>query len=285
MTWRCGRTVFALDRPLVMAVLNVTPDSFSDGGAYIAPGAALRRAREVIAEGADIVDMGGESTRPGAQKVPIAEEAARVLPAVVSLAADGACVSVDTRHADVAAACVQAGASIINDVSGFGDPGMVEVASGCDAGLVVMHMQGDPRTMQDAPEYDDVVEDVVSFLSRRTTDLLGAGVAHERIAVDPGVGFGKTLEHNLELLRRLDEIAMLGYPVLIGASRKRFIGSLLDEPDARRRVWGSVGAAVAVTQRGASIVRVHDVAQTVQALRVAWAIRSGGSEPWESAAR
>lgn len=278
VTWRCGPTAFELDRPLVMGVLNVTPDSFSDGGEYLPPGAALDRARALLAEGADIVDAGGESTRPGADEVAVAEESARVLPVVSALAADGACVSVDTRHAEVAAACVEAGASIINDVSGFRDPAMVEVAAGCDTGLVVMHMQGDPRTMQDAPEYDEVVADVIAFLKQRTARLLDAGVAHERIAVDPGIGFGKTLEHNLELLRRLDEIAALGYPVLVGASRKRFIGLLLDQATARRRVWGSVGAAVAAVERGASIVRVHDVAQTVQALKVATAISTGNVE-------
>lgn len=278
VTWRCGPTAFELDRPLVMGVLNVTPDSFSDGGEYLPPGAALDRARALLAEGADIVDAGGESTRPGADEVAVAEESARVLPVVSALAADGACVSVDTRHAEVAAACVEAGASIINDVSGFRDPAMVEVAAGCDTGLVVMHMQGDPRTMQDAPEYDEVVADVIAFLKRRTARLLDAGVAHERIAVDPGIGFGKTLEHNLELLRRLDEIAALGYPVLVGASRKRFIGLLLDQATARRRVWGSVGAAVAAVERGASIVRVHDVAETVQALKVATAISTGNVE-------
>lgn len=274
--WRCGRHALSLERPLVMGILNVTPDSFSDGGAFLAPAGALAHARAMLAEGAAIIDVGGESTRPGACDVDPDEEAARVLPAVAALAADGACVSIDTRHGEVARACVEAGAAIINDVSGFRDPQMAAVAAGCDAGLVVTHMLGEPRTMQEDPRYDDVVAEVRDDLARRVAALLDAGVAAERIAVDPGIGFGKTLEHNLELIARLHELAAIGHPVVLGASRKRFIGSILDQPEPRLRVWGSVGAALAGAERGAAVLRVHDVGQTVQSLAVATAIAKAG---------
>lgn len=270
--WRCGRTSLVLDRPLVMGILNVTPDSFSDGGDFLDPVLALARGRAIVAEGAAIVDVGGESTRPGAAPVSPSEELARIRPVLGALAVEDVCVSVDTRNAEVAAACVEAGARIINDISGFRDRAMVEVAASCDAGLVVMHMLGEPGTMQEAPIYGDVVRDVRAYLERQAYRLRDAGIDRERIVLDPGIGFGKTLEHNLTLLHRLDEIASLGYPVLVGASRKRFVGALLDKPDARMRAWGSVGAAVAAFDRGASVLRVHDVAETVQALAVASAI-------------
>ncbi|MDO8964621.1 MAG: dihydropteroate synthase [Coriobacteriia bacterium] len=273
--WRCGTRALLLDRPLVMGVVNVTPDSFYDGGETADPLSALARGRELAAAGADIIDVGGESTRPGAAPVDPAEEIARVRPVISALLLEDLCVSVDTRHARVASACADAGVHIINDVAGFRDRAMVKVAASCDAGLVVMHMGGEPATMQDAPVYDDVVADVRDYLERQAFRLRDAGVARDRIALDPGIGFGKTLEHNLELLRRLGEIAALGYPVVVGTSRKRFIGTLLDEPDVRRRLWGSVGAAVAATARGAAVVRVHDVGETVQALKVAHAIDAG----------
>ncbi len=271
--WRCGRHTLALDHTLVMGVLNATPDSFSDGGRYGDPLAALERGRGMVAEGADIIDVGGESTRPGADEVPVAEELARVRPVVTALSRDVAVpISVDTRRAEVARACLEAGASIINDVSGFRDPAMVRLATECDAGLVVMHMLGEPKTMQDDPHYTDVVADVAEFLVTQARMLEERGVDPGRIAVDPGIGFGKTTEHNLEILRRLDEFAALGYPLLVGASRKRFIGQLLDEPDPARRVQGSVAVAMWAGIHGADIVRVHDVAETVQSLGIRAAI-------------
>ncbi len=275
LNWHCGPDHrFVLDHPLVMGILNVTPDSFSDGGRHASPRAATEYAFSMIAAGADIIDVGGESTRPGAAPVTDAEEIARVLPLVRELAAIGTVpVSIDTRHADVARPCVEVGASIVNDVSGFRDPAMVEVAAASDVGVVVMHMLGEPATMQEDPVYEDVVAEVAAFLGERAEMLREAGVARERIAVDPGIGFGKTTEHNLELLRRLPEIVALGYPVLVGASRKRFIGNILGEDDTARRVHGSVGAAVYAMLGGAHIVRVHDVAETYQALAVASAIR------------
>ena len=273
LTWHCGSQRLVLDRPLVMGIVNVTPDSFSDGGAHADPAAAAEYASGMVASGADIVDVGGESTRPGAAPVSEAEELARVLPVVEALAADGVVpVSIDTRHAAVARACVEAGAGIVNDVSGFRDPAMVEVAAASEVGLVVMHMLGEPATMQDDPRYDDVVAEVTGFLGQRAEALHEAGVARERIGIDPGIGFGKTTEHNLELLRRLSEIAALGYPVVVGASRKRFIGNILGEDDPTRRIHGSVGAAAYAALNGAHVVRVHDVAETVQALKVVSAI-------------
>jgi len=273
--WSCGNRVIELDAPLVMGILNVTPDSFSDGGEHADAASAVDHARAMIADGADVIDVGGESTRPGSAGISEAAELGRVLPVVEQLAAaaDPPLISIDTRHAAVARACVNAGASIINDVTGFRDPAMIGVAAGCDAGLVVMHMLGpDFATMQDDPRYDDVVAEVATFLGERAAALESVGVDPKRIAVDPGIGFGKTLEHNLELLRRLPEIAALGYPVLVGASRKRFIGHILDEEDPKRRVAGSVGAAAYAVMSGADIVRVHDVAETAQALKVIAAI-------------
>ena len=277
-TWRCGAHALPLTAALVMGIVNVTPDSFSDGGMYFDPRAAFVSAWAMSAAGADLVDVGGESTRPGSAEVSPAEELDRVLPVVRDLAARGTVVSVDTRHASVAAACVRAGASVINDISGFSDPAMVALAASCDAGLVVMHMQGDPGTMQDEPHYGDVVADVAAYLLGQAASLEAAGVARERIALDPGIGFGKTTAHNLELLRRLDEIVALGYPVLVGASRKRFIGEITGETQPRDRLAGSIAAALVAVEHGAAIVRVHDVAETVQALAIARAVRGGTGE-------
>jgi dihydropteroate synthase len=261
-----------------MGIVNVTPDSFSDGGVHFDPRAAFVAAWAMSAAGADLIDVGGESTRPGSGEVSPAEELARVLPVVRDLAARGAVVSVDTRHATVAAECVRAGAAVINDISGFSDPAMVTLAASCDAGLVVMHMQGDPGTMQDEPHYGDVVAEVSAYLLGQAASLESAGVARERIALDPGIGFGKTTAHNLELLRRLDEIVALGYPVLVGASRKRFIGEITGVTEPRDRLAGSVAAALVAVEHGAAIVRVHDVAETVQALAIAQAVRGGTEE-------
>ena len=266
--WRCGRFDLSLDRPLVMGVLNVTPDSFSDGGQHDDPASAVSWGERLVGEGADILDIGGESTRPGADPLPVSAELARVRPVVRRFGQESVPVSIDTRHADVAAACVQAGASIINDVSGFRDRAMVEVAAGCEAGLIVMHMLGEPGTMQNNPRYDDVIREVGGYLMAQATVLEAAGVARERIAIDPGFGFGKTLAHNLELLRRLPELVSLGYPVVVAASRKRFIGEMTGVEEPQERLGGSVSAACWAVAHGASVVRVHDVAPTVQALAV-----------------
>ncbi len=259
-----------------MGILNVTPDSFSDGGLYVDTTAAIAHGHEVFEAGADIVDVGGESTRPGSAEIDLDEEIRRTLPVVEKLSREAICVSIDTRHPEVAAAGYCTGANIINDVSGFGDPAMVEVAAAGDAGLIVMHMLGEPGTMQNAPHYDDVVGEVSAFLVERARRLQSADVARERIAIDPGIGFGKTLEHNLELLHRLPEIAALGYPVVIGASRKRFIGTLTGQDVPAERIEGSITAAVWAATHGASVVRVHDVAGTVRALKVACAIDGFG---------
>jgi dihydropteroate synthase len=258
-----------------MGVLNVTPDSFSDGGMYADPISAIERAHAMIAEGAAIIDAGGESTRPGAAPVDVAAELARVRPIVSALALEGECVSIDTRRASVARACVEAGASIINDVSGFRDPAMVELAAGCDAGVIIMHMLGEPETMQQSPHYKDVVGEVKAYLKRQALRLRDAGVDAERIAVDPGIGFGKTLEHNLALIAGLGQIAALGYPVVFGASRKRLIGDLTGVADPAGRLAGSLAAAVCGAERGATVIRAHDVAPTLQALAVGGAIARG----------
>jgi len=271
--WRCGPFLLDRDRPLVMGIVNTTPDSFSDGGVNFDPRAAIVSAQAMLAGGADIIDVGGESTRPGSEAVPIVEELERVLAVVRDLAAGGAVVSIDTRHATVASACVASGAAIINDITGFSDPAMIDVATSCGAGLVVMHMQGEPRTMQEEPHYEDVVAEVAEYLRARVATLVAAGIDPMRIAVDPGIGFGKTTEHNLALLRRLDEVVALGYPVLVGVSRKRLIGELTGLAEPRDRVAGSVAAAVDAARRGAAVLRVHDVRETVEALVVTRAIQ------------
>ena len=272
--WRCGRFELDLRRPLVMGILNTTPDSFSDGGLHDSPTSAVIHAERMIADGASILDIGGESTRPGATPVPESEELARVRPIVLRFAADDTVpVSVDTRRAAVASACVDAGASIINDISGFRDPAMVAVALGCDAGVVIMHMLGEPGSMQANPSYDDVVAEVGGYLVAQAAVLEAAGVARERIAIDPGIGFGKTLEHNVALLRALPELAALGYPLVVGVSRKRFIGELTGVETPASRMPGSLAAACYAVEHGAHVVRVHDVAPTVQAVAIAAALR------------
>ena len=273
--WRCGRYRLSLDRPLVMGILNVTPDSFSDGGRFADTDIAVEHGLAMLAEGADMVDVGGESTRPGAAEVSVDEEMDRVLPVVTRLAAEAAApISIDTRHAEVASACLAAGAAIVNDVSGFRDETMVELVAGSDCGCVAMHMLGEPRTMQEEPAYEDVVAEVGGYLLERAAVLEAAGVARERIAVDPGIGFGKTAEHNLELLRRLPELVEMGYPVVVGASRKSFVGALLDVDEPAERVAGSLGVAVRAAMSGAAVLRVHDVRETADALRMSAAIDS-----------
>jgi len=251
-----------------MGIVNVTPDSFSDGGEYLAAAVAIAHGRELVAAGADIVDVGGESTRPGAAEVPAGEERRRVQPVVEALAAAGARVSVDTSKAAVAEAALDAGAAIVNDVTALGDPEMAPLCADRDCGIVLMHMLGNPRTMQDDPVYDDVVTDVRDFLAARIEAAMAAGIDRERIWVDPGIGFGKTVAHNLELIARLDELTDLGRPVVLGASRKTFLGRITGR-DVGDRLGGSIAAAVLGVARGAAVLRVHDVAETVQALAVA----------------
>ncbi len=257
--------------PKLMGVVNVTPDSFSDGGQYLDPAAAIRHGEELVRDGAEILDVGGESTRPGAVEVDEPEELRRVEPVVRALAS-GATVSIDTSKLAVAEAALDAGASIVNDVTAFQrDPGMAGFCAERGVGVVLMHMPGNPRTMQDDPHYDDVVDDVKAFLAARMEFAIGEGVAEERIWLDPGIGFGKTLEHNLELLRRLGELRKLGRPLVIGTSRKSFIGKV-DGSDVEDRIGGSIASSVLAAAEGADVLRVHDVAETAQALAVANAV-------------
>jgi dihydropteroate synthase len=255
----------------IMGVVNVTPDSFSDGGTFEDAPAAIRHAGRLIQEGAAIVDVGGESTRPGAAPVPVEEELRRVVPVVEGIAAagTGAQISVDTMKLAVAEAAVDAGATYVNDVTAFRhDPGLAGLVADRGLDCCLMHMLGEPRTMQDDPRYDDVVDDVKAFLAERLAAAVAAGVPEERVQLDPGIGFGKTLEHNLELLRRLDEIAALGRPVVLGTSRKSFIGRLTGR-DVAGRVPGTIATCVLGYERGASVFRVHDVAAVADGLAVA----------------
>jgi len=264
---KCGRFNLSLERPLIMGVVNVTPDSFSDGGLFADPGQAIAYGRRLIDEGADIVDIGGESTRPGSAPVPIAEERRRILSVLESLSACGVPVAVDTRKPQLMREALAAGASMINDTNALGAAGALEAVAASDAAVCLMHMRGDPRTMQDAPAYDDVVREVRDFLRGRVAAAENAGIARARIVVDPGFGFGKTLEHNLALLRGLSVFAGLGGALLAGLSRKSMLGRLTGR-DVGERVHASVAAALAAVQNGAHIVRVHDVAATRDALAV-----------------
>jgi len=258
-----------------MGVVNVTPDSFSDGGQFLDPDAAVEQGRRLVAEGADIVDVGGESTRPGSGGVSAEEELRRVLPVVEGLAGTGATISIDTSKAAVAEAALDAGAGYVNDVTAFrGDPGLAGVVAGRGVDCCLMHMLGSPRTMQDDPRYDDVVADVKAFLEQRLAFAVAEGVAEERVMLDPGIGFGKTLEHNLELLARLDEIVALGRPVVVGVSRKSFLGRITGREPAERAV-ATAAANVLALERGASVFRVHDVPETLDALQVATATLAG----------
>jgi dihydropteroate synthase len=258
-------------KPMLMGVVNVTPDSFSDGGKYLDADAAIAHGEQLVRDGAEILDVGGESTRPGAEEVSAGEELARVEPVVAGLAGT-ATVSIDTSKATVAAAALAAGASIVNDVTALRhDPEVGAVCAERGAGLVLMHMQGDPRTMQENPVYDDVVDDVKALLAERLETAVGAGVAEERIWLDPGIGFGKTLDHNLELLRRLGELRELGRPLVIGTSRKSFLGKIDGSP-VEDRLGGTIASSIFAAAEGADVLRVHDVAETAQAARVAGAI-------------
>lgn len=255
----------------LMGVVNVTPDSFSDGGRYLDAEAAVAHGEQLLRDGAEILDVGGESTRPGAVEVDEAEELRRTEPVVAGLA-DLATVSIDTSKLAVAEAALDAGASIVNDVTALRrDPEMAALCAGRAAGVVLMHMPGNPRTMQDDPRYDDVVDDVKAFLAARMEFAVGEGVAEERIWLDPGIGFGKTVEHNLELLRRLGELRELGRPLVIGTSRKSFIGRI-DGSGVDERLGGSIASSVLAAAEGADVLRVHDVTEMAQAMRVAEAV-------------
>jgi dihydropteroate synthase len=253
-----------------MGILNVTPDSFSDGGRFFSEVYAARHATQMVADGADFIDVGGESTRPGSDPVPVEEELARVVPVIGRLVGEipGVPISIDTRKAEVAAAALDAGASIVNDVSGGSDPAMFDVVRQRQAAIVLMHMKGEPKTMQEAPTYDDVVAEVRGYLRQRVEAAEFAGIEAERIAIDPGIGFGKELEDNLTLMRRIDALLELGRPVLVGPSRKRFIGTLLGDLPAEQRVEGTAGAVAWLVSKGAHIVRVHDVREMVRVVRV-----------------
>ena len=267
----------ALARPLVMGVVNVTPDSFSDGGDTPDANAAIARGLQLAQDGADIIDVGGESTRPGAAPVPPGEELSRVLPVVDALVRAGLVVSIDTRRALVMRRALAAGARIVNDVSALaGDPDSLALVAASGASAILMHMQGEPGTMQAAPRYGDVVVEVERFLGQRLAAATAAGMTPDRLAIDPGIGFGKTLAHNLALIRALPRLKALGAAVAIGLSRKSFIAKIAPPAPPKERLGGSLAAAIAAVARGADIIRVHDVAASVQALAVWRAIEGGG---------
>jgi dihydropteroate synthase len=271
-----ARLADPLQAPLVMGVLNVTPDSFSDGGRYTALTASLAHAGLMLEEGASLIDIGGESTRPGALPVPDEEQLARVLPVVAALRRELAgsfAISIDTRSAIVAAAALDAGADIVNDVSGASDPRMLDIVATRRAGIVLMHMQGSPETMQLAPTYEDVTTEVTDFLAARAAAALSAGIPRGRILLDPGIGFGKTRHHNLTLLRELPRVVALGFPVLLGTSRKRFMGAICRETSPHELVGATCATTAVGVAAGVRAFRVHDVKPNRQALEVAWAIR------------
>jgi dihydropteroate synthase len=263
----CGRFRLSLGRPLVMGIVNVTPDSFSDGGRFLDPVAAVAQARRLVEEGADLIDIGAESSRPGADVVVSKEEVRRLMPVLEAVRELPIPISVDTMKPEVMRAAIAGGASMINDINALRSPGALEAVAAFDVGVCLMHMQGEPRSMQQAPRYDDVVAEVKAFLAGRIAAAQAHGIARERIVVDPGFGFGKTVEHNFELLRNLDRIAELGLPVMAGWSRKSTLGTITGR-SATGRLAASVAAALLAVQHGARIVRVHDVAATRDALAV-----------------
>ena len=277
MQLRCAGRVLELDRPVVMGVLNVTSDSFSDGGRYLDPDAALAQAERMVAEGAAIIDIGGESTRPGAAAVASEEELRRVLPMVERVAARlPILLSVDTSNPEIMRRASSAGAHLVNDVRALRSPGAVEAVAASELGVCLMHMRGEPATMQVDPQYDDVVEDVKTFLAERVQTCIAAGIARERLCIDPGFGFGKLLAHNLQLLRGLAQFERFGLPLAVGLSRKSMVAALGGR--AQERLAGSLALATIAVLNGARIVRAHDVAPTVDAVRIASAVRqrSGG---------
>ena len=282
-TWRCGRFLFDFSkrqRPLVMGILNATPDSFSDGGRFRTPSDALAQAEHMIANGADIIDIGGESTRPGAEPVSLQEELDRVLPVIEALKDCGVALSIDTYKAETMRQALKAGVDCVNDIWALRQEGAVEAViesnknnSDKPCGIVLMHMQRDPQTMQFDPEYQDVIGEVKAFLQERAELLQGQGITQDRIAIDPGFGFGKSLEHNLNMLTNFDLFSQLGYPVLAGISRKSMLGKLTGR-DTNERVAPSIAAAILAADRGARIIRVHDVQETVDALKIWEAVQA-----------
>lgn len=280
MQLRCGRHTIDLSHPLVMGILNVTPDSFSDGGKFIDVSQAVDHALRMIEQGAGMIDVGGESTRPGAADVSEDDEIRRVVPVIEALVARTSVpISIDTSKAAVMSAAVAAGASLINDVRALREPGALEAAAGTDAAVSLMHMQGQPRTMQHEPRYDDVVGEVTAFLEQRVEACLAAGIGRDRLVLDPGIGFGKRLEHNLALLAHLPQLGRpgvnAGLPLLVGASRKSMFQTLLGR-SVEQRLAGGLAIATAAVLAGAAILRVHDVAETVDAVKVAQALRAAG---------
>jgi dihydropteroate synthase len=273
--WRCRDHTLSLgERTLVMGIVNVTPDSFSDGAMFASVDDAVAHGARLVDEGADLVDVGGESTRPGSDPIEADEELLRVVPVIEGLvkARPGTALSVDTRKPEVASAALDAGASVVNDNAGGRNVALLETVSRTGAGVVLMHMLGEPKTMQDDPRYDDVVAEVHEFLRERIEAAVFAGVPEERVCIDPGIGFGKTVDHNLALLRAVPALRMLGAAVMVGASRKGFIGTLTGVDDPAARLEGSLAVAVLAAAHGADLVRVHDVAATVRALKVADAV-------------
>ena len=274
ISWKAGSHHWNLDETaLVMAILNVTPDSFSDGGVHFDPVDTIKAAGRFLEEGAAILDVGGESTRPGAAEVGLDDEISRVIPVIRELASlDSAVVSIDTCKAKVAEAALDAGAAIVNDVTGLRDPAMIDICAGSDCGIVVMHMQGNPRTMQDSPSYEDVVAEVRAFFQERLETLTAAGIEPKRIVFDPGIGFGKSLSHNLALLNRVDDYRVGNRPILMGLSRKSLIGKLLGDSAMSRREYPTQALTALTRQRGAMIHRVHQVKEAVQVLRMTEAV-------------
>ena len=273
----CGKFRLDLTRPLVMGIVNVTPDSFSDGGRHLHRDSALAHAHRLIEEGADILDIGGESTRPGAEPVDVRQELDRVLPVLEGLRDVPLPLSVDTRKPEVMRAALAAGADMINDVNALQEPDALAAVASSNAAVCLMHMQGNPETMQFEPNYQDVMSEVMTFLRTHTAMAQAAGIARERIVVDPGFGFGKTLEHNIVLLRKLNAFAVLGVPVMAGLSRKSMLGAITGQP-VEQRLAASVTAALLAVQHGASILRVHDVRATVDALKVYRAVELDNGE-------
>jgi|ERR1700691_2487249 dihydropteroate synthase len=275
MQWRCRNRTISLARPVVMGILNVTPDSFSDGDRYLSPSAATARAEQMAGEGAGIIDVGGESTRPGSASVDAATQIARVVPVIERIAATlDVAVSVDTSNPEVMAAAVAAGACIVNDVRALRGPGAREWAAGAGVGVCLMHMQGEPRSMQENPRYEDVVSEVTAFLLRERDACLAAGVSSDAIVFDPGIGFGKGPDHNLALLRNLTRFAALPAPLLVGVSRKSFIGGILGRA-VDERLYGGLGLAALAVSMGARILRTHDVGPTLDAVRMVSAVLQG----------
>jgi dihydropteroate synthase len=272
--WRLRTRSLSLAKPLIMGVINVTPDSFSDGGSFISSRDAVAHGRRLIEHGADLIDLGGESTRPGAEPIPAATEISRVMPVLEDLSGTVP-ISVDTTKPEVARLALEAGAEVINDVTAGSDPALLEQVAAAGAGLILMHMQGSPGTMQDDPRYEDVVQEIKLFLTERSRAAQQAGVQPDQIAIDPGIGFGKTLEHNLDLIREIGSLRGLGFPVVLGASRKKFLGTIIgvDQP-SQRDLASAVVAALAV-ERGADVLRVHNVSACREAVAVALAIVRG----------